>query len=189
MEEKRVKVEEEKEEKAPVPKYLKNPNAIDEWYTTEKIWADVVPFLDKKKIYWECFWGKNSDDHSAKALRRLGLKVVSLDVDFFKVTEDIEAFRKQHPFDVIISNPPFSKKTEVMNRLKEIGAPFVLILPQFALGMVALRQFSRDIQLIVPRERMQFLDAEMKPTVSNTTNMFFYLWRIHLPKDLIILLK
>ena len=37
-------------------KYTSN----DEYYTTHKIWEDIVDFIPKDKTIWECFYSRNS---------------------------------------------------------------------------------------------------------------------------------
>ena len=78
----------------------------DEWYTTRKIWESVTHFIPKDKIIWECFHSDNSK--SAAHLRSLGHEVVWEDCDFF--TNDYG--------DILVSNMPFSKKKEVLTRLR-----------------------------------------------------------------------
>ena len=47
--------------------------------------------------------------------------------DFFNI--DVSTI----DFDCIVSNPPFSKKDNVLKKLYEIGKPFAILLPQNAL--------------------------------------------------------
>jgi len=48
------------------------------------------------------------------------------DKDFFKWTPE--------DYDIIVSNPPFSKKREVFERLKDLNKPFIMIAPSMMLG-------------------------------------------------------
>ena len=77
----------------------------------------------------------DKDEHAfPKVFRKLGYGVVNTHfdpltgegLDFFKYTKgDMEA----HGIDFIVSNPPFSKKDEVLEHCDELGVPYALLLP------------------------------------------------------------
>ena len=52
-----------------------------------------------------------------------------------KETKDFFSYTKEEikDIDIIISNPPFSLKDKVLNRLYELGKPFAILLPQNSL--------------------------------------------------------
>ena len=62
-------------------------------------------------------------------------------------------------FDVIhedVDYPPFSALPRVLARLRELGKPFVVIMPCSTLTTRYFRDLFPDIQVIVPRRRIQF---------------------------------
>lgn len=68
--------------------------------------------------------------------------------------------------DIIISNPPFSKKFEVLERLLSIGKPFAIIWP--LPGVQSLKHFDlvSQCQLLIFDQRIRFhkeLDLSDKP--------------------------
>lgn len=121
----------------------------DEWYTTRKIWESVTHFIPKDKIIWECFHSDNSK--SAAHLRSLGHEVVWEDCDFF--TNDYG--------DILVSNLPFSKKKEVLTRLKQLNKPFLMIYPTQSLQTKFFKDLFKDdkIQIIFPSEKLHYEGA------------------------------
>ena len=55
-----------------------------------------------------------------------------------------------------VTNPPFSELPRVLARLRELGKPFVVIMPCSTLTTRYFRDLFPDIQVIVPRRRIQF---------------------------------
>lgn len=145
----------------------------DDYMTPKFVWEMVAPYLPRDQIIWEAFYG---DGSSGQHLTELGFNVIHQDLDFF-----------QHNLgDIIVSNPPFSKKMKVLHRLKELGKPFVLILPASVLGTKTFCCLFPDIQLIIPKGRISFIH-EGTQTQSVWFASFFYCWKMNLPRDLIFL--
>lgn len=91
----------------------------DEWYTTIE---DVYYFIDNAKIprkyvIWCPFDLKSSN--FVKAFKNRGYKVISSHIlnnkDFYK-------YQPRQKYDIIVSNPPFRNKFNVLKRLLEFGA-------------------------------------------------------------------
>ena len=75
----------------------------DEYYTPKIAWQNIVHFLPRDKVIWECFYSPHS--RSAEYLRELGFNCVYEPVDFFdKTPADLNA-------DYYVSNMPFSMKS------------------------------------------------------------------------------
>lgn len=151
----------------------------DEYYTTKEIWGQISHLLPKDKVIWEPFYG---DGQSGKHLRDLGFQVIHEDIDFFKY--DLG--------DIIVSNPPFSKKTEVFQRLFDLGKPFVMIMGSGFLPSAGAEMFREHLQIVIPdRSKLTFdrppkLLGENGPT-KNNFDTFFYFWKMNLPRDMIFL--
>lgn len=118
----------------------------DEYYTLEsdaeiiadnliniplKVWC---PFKDTKSV-----WGD--------VLRKRGFDVVCTDTDFFTTLPP-------DGVQCIISNPPFSIKKEIMDRIRDLDLRFALILP--FLWMNDGVPFDYGHQLLMFRKRMHF---------------------------------
>ena len=154
----------------------------DDYMTPASAWEAIAEFIPKDKTIWEPFFG---DGTSGDILSRVtGGEVIHQDIDFFE--NDMGG--------IIISNPPFGKKKEVFNRLKELGKPFIMICPSSMINTQYMRQlFCADespIQIIIPRKRIQFIkmvDGVVDPDQKKACNFdcFYYCWKMNLPRDIV----
>lgn len=153
----------------------------DDYMTPESAWTAVKRYIPKNKKIWEAFYG---DGESGNILKKMGFDVIHKDVDFFK--KDLG--------EIIVSNPPFTMKKEVLTRLKELGKPFMLIMPSSTINTQYMRKiFANDknpIQLIIPQKRIQFIKLVNGRRVEGQKqrcnfDCFYYCWKMNLPRDLI----
>ena len=128
----------------------------DDYMTPKYAWENILSYIPKDKIIWECFYG---DGKSGDYLKELNLNVFHEPIDFF-TEEPIQ-------WDCIISNPPFSKTKEILNRLVELDKPFILILPSSKINTQYVRNLFKNeknkLQIIIPRKRIHF----EKKTINN----------------------
>lgn len=108
----------------------------DNYYTPDSALDPIIPILRKSLppkdyVIWEPFAGT---DHIVKYLHKKGYGVVGTDIDR---GQDFFKFEPDFWYDAIISNPPFSLKTEVLQKCFEIGKPFLLLLPENTIGSQA----------------------------------------------------
>jgi len=151
----------------------------DDYMTPKHAWEDIKHIIPKDKVIWEAFYG---DGESGKYLTELGFNTIHEEVDFFE----------NNLGEIIISNPPFSLSKEVLTRLKELGKPFIMILPSSKINTQYFRKlFSEEnIQIIIPRKRIHFVklvNGEKPEGWKNACNFdcFYYCWKMELPKDII----
>ena len=110
---------------------------MDEYMTPRSVLESLVPYIPGGVI-WEPFYG---DGRSGTYLRELGFEVIHEDRDFF--TYDAG--------DIIVSNPPFSKTKRILERLFELGKPFMLLMPASRLSTRYFRDLFGDcIDILVP---------------------------------------
>jgi hypothetical protein len=145
----------------------------DDYETPLSAWQSIAHFLPKDKTIWEPFYCRGT---SGEHLRSLGFKVIHEPEDFFEHNKG----------DVVVSNPPFSQKREILRRLKEMDKPFVLILPASVLGTQIISELFPDIQVIIPKSRIQFV-KNGEATKGVWFASFFYCWKMNLPKDIVFL--
>lgn len=96
----------------------------DEVYTPFYAVEPLLKYIPKDKIIWCPF------DEEWSAFYQLftenGYKVIRSSIvegqDFF-------TYEPEEHYDIIVSNPPFSKKDEVLQRLNDLGKPFIVLLP------------------------------------------------------------
>ena len=87
----------------------------------------------------------------------------------------------------IISNIPFSKKKEVLQRLKDLDIPFLVILPTATISTKFMRDiFKGEIQLLLPQKRIfyrkRFSYEDVK--FSSSFESAFFCYKMNLPQDI-----
>lgn len=154
-----------------------NEKESDNYMTPKNQWERIIDYIPKDKKIWSPFYG---DGKQKQYFKELGFDIIHEDRDFFTYTPD---------YDIIIDNPPFSKKKEVLKRLKTLDKPFILIAPSMMLGYKYFQDdFKNNIQIIIPQKRINFLHLT-KPKVGYTPPFasFYFCYKLNLPKDLIFI--
>tara|TARA_Y100000401_G_C8313425_1_gene221104 strand:- start:911 stop:1408 length:498 start_codon:yes stop_codon:yes gene_type:complete len=152
----------------------------DDYMTPQSAWINIKNFIPTDKVIWEAFYG---DGASGDYLKELGFDVIHQEEDFFENNRG----------DIVVSNPPFSKKKEVLTRLKELDKPFILILPASTLTTKYIRELFRGhIQIIIPRKRIHFdkkVDGKTPENWRNACNFdcFYYCYKMNLDNDITFL--
>ena len=151
----------------------------DDYMTPKSAWENIQHLIPKDKVIWEAFYG---DGKSGEDLKDLGYNVIHEPVDFFE----------NNLGDMIVSNPPFSKSKEVMNRLEKLDKPFIIILP---CSKITTSYFRKDfknkgLQIIIPRKRIHFtklIDGKKPENWKNACNFdcFYYCYKMGFQNDLI----
>ena len=103
--------------------------------------------------------------------------------------KDFFQHEPNEPYDVIVSNPPFSKKDKVLRRLDELGKPFAILLPLNSLqGKSRFEIFKKGIQVLVFDQRIGFhTPKSMTAPVEGSPFASAYFCRgVLLGRDLII---
>jgi len=153
----------------------------DDYMTPKHAWEDIKHYIPADKKIWEAFYG-NGD--SGTYLRELGFDTIHEDIDFFANDKG----------EVIVSNPPFSKSKEVLNRLVDLDKPFIMIMPSSKINTQYFRKLFSDnenpIQIIIPRRRIHFVklvNGEKPKNWKDACNFdcFYYCWKMNLPRDII----
>lgn len=147
-------------------------NIKDEYYTPPILVEPIVKYA--KGTIWCPFDTEQSE--FVIQLKAAGHKVIHSHIwdglDFFKYEPD--------EYDMIISNPPFSEKLKVLNRLYKLGKPFAMILGLTILNYQEVGAFfiDKDLQLLIVDKKVSF-DGN-----TASFNNSYFCWKM-LPKDLI----
>lgn len=144
----------------------------DEWYTTAENVEMIVPFLKNKgfkKIL--CPFDKKQSAF-VTVLQGNGFDVTYSHIetggDFFKI-------QNLQEYDAIVSNPPFSKRQAVLEKLFAAGVPFAMILNFNGLFDSKARwKLFRDnkFELLVPCGRMHFFNESCKSNSPNFQSVY-----------------
>lgn len=111
----------------------------DEFYTPEYAVRPIIKYLEPGATVWCPFDTERSN--YVKLLSEEGF-----DVRYSHKDENDGDFFKMVPYeseiDYIVSNPPYSIKTEVLGRLFEMGIPFAMLV-----GVVGLFESQRRFEM------------------------------------------
>jgi len=150
----------------------------DDYMTSKYAWENISHLIPKDKVIWESFYG---DGKSGEYLTELGFNVIHKPVDFFE--NDLG--------DIIVSNPPFSKSKEIMERLFILDKPFILLFPSSKINTSYFRKWKdKGLQIIIPRKRIHFekqINGEKPEGWKSVCNFdcFYYCYKLGFKKDII----
>ena len=152
----------------------------DDYMTPKYAWENIKEYIPNNKVIWEAFWGNGA---SGQYLTEMGFDVIHEERDFFTEPPD--------EWDMIVSNPPFSKSKEVMKKMLEYDKPFIMIMPSSKINTSYFREWKdKGLQIIIPRKRIHFVKLINRETPKNWKNAcnfdcFYYCYKIGLEKDII----
>ena len=152
----------------------------DEWYTPKSAITMILKYLPKGKIIW-CPFDKKESNY-VKVLTENGFKVV------YSHIEDNKDFFKGSPtkWDIIVSNPPFSLFTEILERCYKFNKPFLLLGTFMVLGSNKRFKIFKEnnIQIFLPANRICFETKIYNDKFNRPNFKSIYLgWKIF-PKEI-----
>ncbi|MGE4268222.1 MAG: class I SAM-dependent methyltransferase [Deferribacterales bacterium] len=154
----------------------------DEMYTPYYAAEPIVKYINPALTVW-CPFDKEWSAY-VRMFSKNGNQVIATHIDD---GQDFFTYEPEH-YDVIISNPPFSKKDAVLKRLYELNKPFAVLLPLNSLqGKGRFEIFKQGgAQMLVFDSRCGFHNpVSIDKTVENTPFACAYFCRGLLPCDLI----
>lgn len=162
--------------------YLQADKGNNELYTPFYAVDPILKYVPKDKIIWCPF----DEEWSAfyKRLKEEGYNVVRSSLkdgqDFFTYEPD--------KWDIIVSNPPFSNKDKVLERLYSFEKPFAILLPLNSLhGKTRFKFFKQGIQLLSFDSRISFHKPDsMDSVIKGSPFATAYFCKDLLPRDLIV---
>lgn len=150
---------------------IKNSNT-DEWYTPRESVEIIVPYLmwgGYRKIL--CPFDKE-ESNFVRVLSELQFEVtyshIETGTDFFEI-EDLETY------DAIVSNPPFSKRQMILDRLFRSKVPFAMIMNFNGLFDSKARWElfkNNQFELLVPCGRMKYFNESCKGNSPNFQSIY-----------------
>ncbi len=150
-------------------------NVKDEYYTPNILVKPILKYLKPNSTVWCPFDTENSE--FVIELKKQGHNVIYSHIwhgqDFFDYQPQVE-------YDYIISNPPFTEKLRVLDRLYKLDKPFAMVLGLPILNYQEVGAFflDKELQLLIVDKKVSF-DGN---TASFNNSYFCYKM---LPKDII----
>lgn len=144
-----------------------------EYYTNEKAWDLIKEYIPKNKPIWSPFYNPKYIDsvRTQFKLMGMGFEVLPNKGDFFTYT---------HKNSVVVDNPPFNLKQQIIKKLVKEDIPFILMLPNNIFSTKYIKEYckkSNDFQFIMPLNRIPFSTSEEKGTTIHTC---FFCYKMNL---------
>jgi hypothetical protein len=124
----------------------------DEWFTPSEVVQKCYQILKPDPNSTIMCPFDSEESFFAKQGLELGAKVIYGITDFLQTDYD---------FDFLITNPPFSIKDQVIERVLTLGKPATLVLPLDTLGGVKRHSLYKEFgypEIYVPTRRINFFD-------------------------------
>ena len=152
----------------------------DECYTPDYGVKPILEFIPKDAIVWCPF--DTEESQFVKLISKQNLVVrshINEGKDFFEYEPE--------EWDVIVSNPPFTKKRQYFERALSFGKPFALIMTNTWLNDSAPKQLfsEKDLQLLMFDKRMRFTSPDGRDNNKITFSSSYFCWNF-LPKQIIM---
>jgi len=103
--------------------FAKKSRKTDEWYTPKTAIYPILKYINKNKVIWCPFDTKESN--FVGVLKEKGYKIIYSHIDS---GEDFFKYIPNEKFDLILSNPPYSTRNEILLRAFELEKPFALLM-------------------------------------------------------------
>lgn len=127
----------------------------------DALMMNIVRPTNRRVRVWDPFF---CEGLSRQMLEQRGCQVIHEDRDFYAWQPD------PSEYDVILTNPPYSQKKKVLERMLELSKPFALIVP---ISILASKYFAKLLpgqnipyQVIVPERRITFVRHGQPTSVS-----------------------
>jgi hypothetical protein len=158
----------------------KTDKASDEYYTPPNAITPLLKYVSKEDIIW-CPFDKENSKYVQIFLQN-GNKVIFSHIDlgknFFYYSPD--------KYDIIISNPPFSCKDDILKRLEELQKPYAMLFPLPTLQGQKRFPYLQNKQALIFDKRINFYqDEDYTKIVKGVSFASIYICNNFLPKDLI----
>lgn len=155
------------------------PGNNDECYTPDYGVTPILKYIPENAVVW-CPFDKE-DSEFVKQISKTN-KVITSHIDN---GQDFYKYEPTEHWDIIISNPPFTKKKNIFERALSFDKPFALIAPLTWLNDSAVPKLFMNIkcEMLIFDKRMRFLNngqIQKKITFSS-----MYLCHNFLPQQLI----
>jgi len=149
-------------------------NKKDEYFTPAILVEPIIRYIPKDATVWCPFDTDNSE--FVILLKEAGIKVINTHMwtrqDFFQYEPE--------EYTHIISNPPFTRKLDVLKRLYRLGKPFAMVMGLPILNYQEIGGFfqGKELQLLIVDKKVSF-----DGNTASFNNSYFC--RDMLPRDIV----
>jgi hypothetical protein len=150
-------------------------NVKDEYYTPPILVEPIIKYLKPRSTIWCPFDTEKSE--FVILLKENGFNVLHSHIWY---GQDFFTYEPKESYDYIVSNPPFTKKLKVLDRLYKLKKPFAMILGLPILNYQEVGEFfvGKDLQLLIVDKKVSF-DGK-----TSSFNNSYFCYNV-LPKDII----
>ncbi len=148
----------------------------DECYTPNSAVLPILEYIPKEVVIWCPFDTEESE--FVKEISKTNKVIFSHIIN----GQDFYNYEPTEHWDMIISNPPFTAKRKIFERVLSFNKPFALIMSNTWLNDAAPKQLfkDKDLQLLMFDKRIKYNDNN-KITFSSS----YYCWNF-LPKQIVM---
>lgn len=133
-----------------INKSMNNKN--DERYTPPILVKPILNYIKPNSIVWCPF--DTEDSEFVILLKEAGHKVIYSHID---LGQDFFEYEPKE-YDYVISNPPFSRKLEVLDRLYKLNKPFAMLMNLECLNYQVVGEFflDKELELLIVDKKVSF---------------------------------
>jgi hypothetical protein len=149
----------------------------DNYITNAEDWKRIKEYIPENKKIWSPFY---CDGKQKEYFKEMGYDIIHEDRDFFSYTPE---------YDIVIDNPPFSKKKDIFEKLKNLDKPFIIVAPSVMLSYKYFQDHFKDhLQIIIPYNRIKFkhLDSINKNYTPPYAS-YYFCYKMNFEKDLLFI--
>lgn len=145
---------------------------------------DYIKRHNKKELTIWCPFDMSNSKYIEILSKIKNVKIIHTHID---LGQNFFYYEPEENYDLIISNPPFSCKDDILKRLSELNKPYAMLLPIPTLQGQTRFPYMKDIQYLGFDKRINYYrDASMTETQKGVSFGSCYICKNFLPKDLII---
>ena len=153
--------------------YLSPAHALDPLWKIEKFTPEVFPRV------WEMAAGPKDHQNIKTELEKRGFNVIATDIlddepkDFYDYSPPADSY------DIIITNPPFTKKNLTLQRLFSLNKPFMVLFPIMLLDSLPCRnllKFHEDWAIVYPNTNINYIKYPIQENAKKSRAFFSSAW-------------
>lgn len=159
----------------------KTDKASDEYFTPAEAVKPLLQFIPTDKILW-CPFDKSTSSY-VRVFEEAGYHVLHSHIDEDK---NFFFYEPEEPYDIIVSNPPFSVRDDILRRLTELNKPYAMLLPLPTLqGQKRFDDLVNSEALIFDKRINFFTDEAQTQMAKGVAFASIYVCKGILPEKLI----